>query len=134
MGKVFVVTQGDYSDYKIVGVFSSRLKAEEICPAVKDESCGARIEEYELDVNVEAKGEELLQHVHRVYLVASDGSVPFNLEYRHPNAEMVPRNYSLSEKNPYYDLVVGESVESYEHAHKLAVEARQAFLRERGSI
>lgn len=42
--KVFVVTQGDYSDYHILAVFSTREKAEEYAQARE-----AEIEEFELD-------------------------------------------------------------------------------------
>ncbi len=50
--KVYVLTRGEYSDYHIIGVYSAKEKAQEVCDAmctsgsVWDEP---RIEEYELD-------------------------------------------------------------------------------------
>ena len=50
--KVYVLTRGEYSDYHIIGVYSTREKAQEVC----DVMCGngtiydaPQIEEYELD-------------------------------------------------------------------------------------
>jgi erythromycin esterase-like protein len=50
MGKVYVVTAGEYSDYRILAIFSDRIKAEEY--KIKyEEVVGeeARIEEYVLN-------------------------------------------------------------------------------------
>lgn len=50
--KVYVLTQGEYSDYHIVGIYSTKEKAQELCDAI----CASytfwdkpQIEEYELD-------------------------------------------------------------------------------------
>ncbi|MBR2248771.1 MAG: hypothetical protein IJ880_17455 [Bacilli bacterium] len=43
---VYVVTDGEYSDYHIVGIFSDREKAE-ICVAIKTEDGG--VEEWDVD-------------------------------------------------------------------------------------
>jgi len=52
MGKVYVVTAGEYSDYRILAIFSDRIKAEEY--KIKyEEVVGeeARIEEYVLNLS-----------------------------------------------------------------------------------
>ena len=48
MTKVYVVTSGEYSDYKIEGVFSNSDKAKEFADFIEEEP--ARVEEYELDI------------------------------------------------------------------------------------
>lgn len=48
--KIYVVTDGDYSDYHICGVCTSRKTANELKDYVnRNEFCGARIETYETD-------------------------------------------------------------------------------------
>lgn len=50
MTTIYVVTQGEYSDYGIVGVFSSKEMAEEVAVLENNDSWqDARIEEYELN-------------------------------------------------------------------------------------
>lgn len=46
MAKVFIVTHGDYSDYHIVGVFSTQEKAQE---AIDSGAARGDIEEHDLD-------------------------------------------------------------------------------------
>ena len=57
--KVYVVTSGEYSDYSIVGVCSTRDNAEKMVVADNARSmfCDARIEEYELDM-IRLNGEQ----------------------------------------------------------------------------
>jgi hypothetical protein len=50
MDKVYIVTHGDYSDYSICAVFSTRDKAEEY---IQQHGNTFRIEEYSLDEHVE---------------------------------------------------------------------------------
>lgn len=52
MAKIFIVTSGEYSDYHIDAVFSTREKAEEYA-----DICGPdyEIEEYEVDAPVDNK-------------------------------------------------------------------------------
>ena len=50
MTTIYVVTQGDYSDYSIVGVFSSKEEAQKVVELENNDSYDdAKIEEYELD-------------------------------------------------------------------------------------
>lgn len=49
MDKIYIVTAGDYSDYHIVTVFSSRELAEKFCTKFGDPDYEYEIEEYELD-------------------------------------------------------------------------------------
>lgn len=44
--KVYVVTQGDYSDYHILGVFSNKKKAKMAAEQYSDQWDEARVEEY----------------------------------------------------------------------------------------
>lgn len=47
-GTLYAVSAGDYSDYRVIAIFSSRELAEEYMQAVSDETYN-RIEEYELN-------------------------------------------------------------------------------------
>lgn len=51
--KVYVLTQGEYSDYHIVGIYSTKEKAQELCDAMRNSGTywdEPHIEDYELDV------------------------------------------------------------------------------------
>ena len=58
MKKVYVVTSGCYSDYRIERVFSTRELAEEFCD--RDYDCG--VEEYELDGEMPPR-KEIIFHI-----------------------------------------------------------------------
>lgn len=54
MGKIWVIEQGCYSDYRVVGVYSSRENAEIVCREInKSELEEATIDEWTLDPGVE---------------------------------------------------------------------------------
>ena len=47
--KVWVIEQGSYSDYRVVGVFSSRKNAKLVCDSIKDDYSEPTIAEWTLD-------------------------------------------------------------------------------------
>ena len=49
MTKVFMITQGSYSDYRAVGIFSTKEKAQRVLDALNIYDKNEDIEEYELD-------------------------------------------------------------------------------------
>lgn len=134
MAKVYVVTKGEYSDYHIVGVFSTIELAEKVNKDTKSDE----IEVYELD------SENVLSleygPVYRVVIDLLDGSfqVRSHREWervRDRNEAKVdyfePRDFI----NCYGDRIVEKPIIrvaspfSFEHASKVAVEARQKWLR-----
>lgn len=121
--KVFVVTHGEYSDYCIVGVFSTKDKAAEACPAAAAEIGSARIEEWGLDTADEA----LLQQVFQAKITIDTGAIISETPYE--RAECRQRDWSTSFVHPEYNSITAYSVVSQEHALKVAIEARQAALR-----
>ena len=50
MAKVYVVTKGDYSDYRIVAIFSDREVAATVAAAHTTTYDEVRVEEFELDI------------------------------------------------------------------------------------
>ncbi len=127
--KVFVVTDGAYSGYHIVGIFSSREKANEKCPAAASEIKYASIEEWELDT---VDDEGFLQAVYGCDIDIDTGRVETYGIPEHEKAcatEFHPKYWSETYENPYYKRIQARSVISYEHALKLATEGRQNYLR-----
>lgn len=51
MEKIYIVTKGEYSDYHICAIFSSKIKAEKYCQAITKEGSWStpQIEDYDLD-------------------------------------------------------------------------------------
>jgi hypothetical protein len=128
MAKVFVVTEGEYSDYHIVAVFSTRKKAKEFAPAADGGS--VRIETYEIDAPPK-RGRKLL-FVHTVHIGIYTGILS---DYSKCSAERPQRWSDISEPFKSWsnvELIRVSSAVSKEHAEKLAIEARQKFLREDG--
>jgi hypothetical protein len=136
--KVFVVTAGEYDNYHIVGIFSSREKAIERCPAVLDRAGGAQIEELEMNAvrqpNDDAVGaDEFLQAIFKVFIDVNSG-VPSELIVESIDCEFHPKGWhdtSVSTLKPHYDLVCAESTISLEHERQIAEEARQDALKSR---
>lgn len=144
MTKVYAVTQGEYSDYHIVALYSTREKALEHI-ARYDAARKAGVEDWRLP-HTEPEERELdvaIPPAPRVYWTADisletgeidsldapdydDQSEPHRgnyVEITEPDANAV---YPLPPMGYAY------SCKSQKHAIKLAVEARQKWLREKG--
>lgn len=128
MAKVYLLTEGEYSNYHIKGAFSTREAAE----AAKDgfernrEPYHDRIkvEEYELDAMVDFA----VGPTWSVTIRKADGrfaSQPYEQrDFRHPSA---------IEVDEYADYFFVVSPISGDHVIKVAVEARQKWLRDRAT-
>ena len=119
MTKVYVLTAGEYSDYHVVGVFSTKEEAEKIGGLLYRKSVEA--EEYELDrmVGLE-RGPTFVAAIQ-----LKDGKIKsgkhLKSDLRHPSAcEVVPYNDSIDVISPISEA----------HARKVAIEERQKKLRE----
>ena len=134
MANVYLVTEGAYSDYKILAVFSSSEKAAEyIREAEKSDYGGVRVEVYELDND---NGERF----HLIYFVSinlATGDVVPNISfytYQGESWRLESQGYrGEADVQCHYGSqphVQGESAVSREHALKLAAECRQKWLRE----
>lgn len=132
MSKVYVITEGDYSDYRIVGVTLNRKAAKQYCKNVERVSEGwdsvPRIEEYELDDF--GDGSEWCR-VYYCYINKENGRIAEGREgsYRSTQEPNAPREVSYPARH-----IIAESTKSQAHARKLAVEARQAWLRKQTEV
>ncbi len=133
--KVYVVTQGQYSDFHIERMFSTLEKAEAFVGngANLDEYDRYNIEEYDVDIPTE---DRVLPHW-TVRLVLESGRIldaplsrPPYYGIRNPNAGC---KVQLCEKSQYIQeaYICVTSTTSTEHAMKVAVEKRQEWLRTR---
>lgn len=132
--KIFAVSSGTYSDYGINAMFSTRELAEKYIADHTDKETGKTdawdsyiVEEWELDASYDVPvwGTQYL-----VDLDLKTGAV-----CKHP-ATMEPCRVVLrnpKERGKWFtwpEYTRGTSYISKEHAHKLAVEGRQAYLRD----
>ena len=144
---IYAVSSGTYSDYGIRALFSTKEKAEEyiakhtdtINPKLTDCYDAYDIEEWELD-------EE-----YTVPVFATEWTVDLDLETGNivdrnstgPEGQRIVRRYDLKSRGNWHafpertygkftdpGVVRGTSFVSFEHAHKIAVEGRQAYLRD----
>lgn len=132
--KVYLVSKGKYSSYTIKGVFSAAEKAEAAMRLRPDEDFND-IEEFDLDCTAQIfEPEHVIKQMYYAEIRLSDGEtlIAYELpQYQHVDDDetccSVKR--SLYEEKP--DYVLASSYQSTEHAIKLAVEARQKWLREK---
>jgi hypothetical protein len=124
--QVFIVTSGCYSDYGIEGVFSDEQKAIAFKTEFeKDKNSEADIEAWDVD----KRAEEVARLVYTAIIKTPSGDVlscNAKGEMVSPNQRATPKP-DLQRHNALWST--GESAVSPEHAMKLAVEARQAWLR-----
>lgn len=123
-GKVWLLTNGTYSDYTVECVFTSREKAEAFLREAAGEVKYNDLEEFELD----ALAGQVLRQEWRTLLDCRTGAV----EMQWVTAEMAPpgaRGAGRSWADHLHAL--GASYVSQGHADKLAAEARQQWLREK---
>jgi len=138
MKTIYIVTNGTYSDYSIGAVFSDREKAEVYLAEVKKiDDDEAKIEEWPVD--------EQDEKIARQYWVSFIDPISGEIEHNNPLYFPGPR-YQWATPNqktgrcdnindfPYStgyipNQITFTSFISQEHADKLAIEARQEFIR-----
>lgn len=104
--KIYVITQGSYSDYHIIGVTEDRIKAENIQKIFNKAYCGAEIEEYDTeDINI-------IQPGYKYYCVTSEGDVEEETYY----IDLDKRVY----EPPRWSLSTYVFAKDEEHARKIA--------------
>ena len=135
--KLFVVTKGEYSDYRILAIFENKDDATEfIKPWLNSSSkYGPEIEEWETGTSSDGP----FQVTYSTSLRADDG----NLIERSSVIEQHPRDWSKSFCRSHTGFIldcwvstqaiIGLSVISQDHADKIAAVGRQAMLREKRS-
>ena len=126
---VYVLTSGEYSDYSITAVFSSKQLAEQYIAKTNEKYRDWNIEEWVLDEEVLAQNIQ----VWHVGIALDTGEVLEQTEFiRLLSRPFRGRVAQTNIKVPFYGgrlMTRVESGVSGEHALKLAYEARQKYLR-----
>ena len=130
MNTVYIITQGEYSDYHILGVFSTEEKAQEMV-----NWCGndCIIEEYTIDECIPIPDEtrwpyhiELQLSSGNILSIINENSRPF------PN-ETINMSSTINDiwiKNDH--LIITCWAETEDQAKKIATEKRQEYLAKQG--
>lgn len=118
---VYVVTEGEYSDYHICGVFSTQEKADAYVAAATTTHSQPRIETFELDTLIPPKS----GRVYYAVINNADGSIYRQFEY----VEIIEDGRRSWTEEWGSNKTLAASTVSADHACKVAVEARQADLR-----
>ena len=124
MTTVYLLTTGDYSDYTVVGAFSTEALAKEAA-AKYDEDC-TEVEPVELDV-LDTSGRWLDYQCH---LDVTGSQKYAGQKWRDTeDMGMIVRRSGMKGFGCFGPPFVGHSDRSAEDAHRLASEARQEWLR-----
>lgn len=124
---IYVVTEGEYSDYRIVAVFASLEEATAFCPdeALKDILQCYKIEPFVLG---ETKGKAVRKRWTIAISLKTGEIIQSRCGSQFDEVELGWRGKSWLVD--YHRTAEACSHVSAEHAMKLAVEARQKWLRE----
>jgi hypothetical protein len=132
MTKVYIVTDGEYSDYHIVGVFSTREIAESVLRACYADG----VEEHEVDSKIVLDAE--FGPIYTVEILLEEGKINKHFTctgtrsrtsaeiFHVPYASFINCLGCLIEES---ERLIVRSPFSSEHAEKIAVESRQKWLR-----
>lgn len=133
--KVYVVSSGSYSDYTIRAIFIDKESADEYFHELKKCHSDADIEEHK----VGRPDKAIARPVWYAYISIGTGKITEYSGHRMSEVELPDSPISeeintlidsyARNKKFHYDAQV-TSMKSQEHANKLAVELRQAVLRE----
>jgi hypothetical protein len=132
MSKVYLVSSGSYDDYSVQGVFSTSEKAEEAMKLRPDMDWNC-VQEMEVDSTSEfIEDNHVFKTEYRASVRMISGDVATGKPrqvYKNINDDQ-PCVLVIDRSGGHSDFVSVTSYESTEHAVKLAVEARQKWLRE----
>jgi hypothetical protein len=121
-GKVFAVSEGSYSDYRIVAIFSTREKAQEYIDSCHAEQWSEKeIEEYDLDLP-----REELPGCYEVRIKA-DGTVIESTWASWGRSNLPADHFGGNVYADYRDTFRGFG-ETTEHARRSAEELRRATI------
>ena len=129
--EVWVVTDGFYSDYRIIAIFLTEAEAQDFAGGMG----GGDIEKFPIG----APGEDKFRRTWKVHLDLETGDLCkgpcWGLTAEREGFEQHPVDWSATYVykpggSSYPAFVSGASVVSRDHALKIAAEARQAYLRE----
>lgn len=132
MTTIYIVTSGEYSDYGIDGIFSTKSKAETFIEECKKQTylkSDYEAEEWELDDKTEstvATSWDAVLDIATGDIERREARIEFVAKNKRVSKVLVP-DY-VSQAHPKGSIIV-QSFVSLEHAVKLCVEKQQELLR-----
>ena len=124
---IYVVTQGSYSAYRVIGATTDRETAKKIAKKFSDDCENCRIEEY-------PEGETLLRNLWRVFF-KKNGDVfrcdmsDYHRDYYDKGSPIIDTVYKRD-----YDLIVTVEADDEEAAIKIAAEKRAMYLANKNGL
>lgn len=118
---IYVITQGNYSAYRIIGATTDRETAEKIAKKFSDDCDDCRIEEY-------PEGEILLKNLWRVFF-KKNGDVfrcdlsDYHRDYYDERRQIIDTVYKRD-----YDMIATVEADTEKDAIKIAAEKRAMYL------
>lgn len=125
MPQVYVATQGSYSDYHVLGIFSTREKANEYAAAFEGVP-GDKIEIETFDLDVLPL--PVTHDAWSCHIKLNDGAISQERSYK--SLHLPGERGSVYKCHTREPAAQATSFVSAEHCHKIAAEYRQRWLRE----
>ena len=126
--KVYVVTRGEYSDYGIEHIFSTREAAEKYCAIDKDKCYEPMIEEWNLEDGSNILIEQVYRAINFTLADKADSNPVWEMQYNDSpftlEINMYNRGgsyYCFGEKTTYFGgtIPVSKTIETDEEASKI---------------
>lgn len=135
--RIYVVTSGEYSGYGIEAIFSSEEAAKSFMGVGRcgDYGDDLDLEIWEMDDPKDTADTHIAVYSSSIFLDNGKETIWSGARLRRVKIgeKFVPPKTEIYSYAKQFggDYIIGYSLESPEHAHKLAVEGRQQWLRER---
>ena len=123
---IYVVTQGTYSAYRIIGATTDLKIAKKIAKKFSDDIEKCRIEKY-------PEGETLLRNLWRVFFKKNGDVFRCDMSDFHRDYYGKPQIIETVYKRDY-DLIVTVEADSEKDAIKIAAEKRAKYLSEKNGL
>lgn len=128
MTKIYAVTAGSYSDYHIVGMYSTRENAE-----IAQKQAGNDIEEYTIDEHIDKMQQGLRVYYVKIAIDAADIIYILDWDYNDDQVDKAPE-LDADPREKRKSLIMLHWARGKDHAAKIAMEKRSVWLANNVSV
>ena len=121
---VYVITQGEYSEYHICAVTTDRERAEHLRRLYMCRGISPEIEEYDTEEDQDTSLGRLIP-IYEIF-ISKDGKLSAKIDHWHDSAVPFKNDFKL--ERSLYNFTAYISAKDEEHAKKIALDTRAKML------